>query len=670
MRRNLPIRMVAILVVYVLGFGYPSLVLAEPSTVTVERTSGNNHTNTVHLRWMINRDMSEVFNIDSQGSQEKWSEQEFRNLLAQSHTIGMVAEHEGKIVGFCVYQLMRHEIYLAKIVVDPKYPRHEVVTQMIKKFKIKMSENGRNRITLLLSEKDKEGQLFFKAMDFKAVRPQEDESTSEYFMEHRYPSKPENTNIGATDLIQNRNKTESSNEKILPLNFNLKSTNHYECLGVPQNASTAYIRSVYVQLLDRFKDKPSATERIKHAGGILLGPAEKRAQYDRILVKLKQRAEQRVGAPDLAAGDSYAVLGVSRNATLETVEKAWLHSMASHKGEEGKGAREKLSKAYETIRNDQANLEKMAEEKSEVVSEDLASVSDAIDSASGDTAVREKQSPDGNPLADDLYERIASSRKATHEQIVAAGSAARKEYRDEPWAVERIVEAIDILSKPLSKMLYDLLGRIPSKKETALLEGAFKDPADLSCVVPINDRTDYYWKRLIAHKDLALAYLKILKKQIDDEVAKQKEIVDYRSIILTLERFRILSKKNPGYEDLYSEVLVMRADLAETLLTGVVGNSQGAYDTFCKYYGPLSENDLIHKMIRSHPLAEKKAALYPASAGTEAAPVAKAEAASSTLRGDLATEPVALAETQSGFCSRFLGLVKSLNPRSRKGPKG
>ena len=60
---------------------------------------------TVHIRWMIRRDMPEVLDIESRSFDGPWSEEDFMRSLRQRNCIGMVAEHDDCIVGFMIYEL-------------------------------------------------------------------------------------------------------------------------------------------------------------------------------------------------------------------------------------------------------------------------------------------------------------------------------------------------------------------------------------------------------------------------------------------------------------------------------------------------------------------------------------------------------------------------------------
>ena len=61
----------------------------------------------VHIRWMIRRDMPEVLGIENQSFEFPWSGDDFVRCLRQCNCIGMVAEHEDRVVGFMIYELLK-----------------------------------------------------------------------------------------------------------------------------------------------------------------------------------------------------------------------------------------------------------------------------------------------------------------------------------------------------------------------------------------------------------------------------------------------------------------------------------------------------------------------------------------------------------------------------------
>src|SRR4030042_3656949 len=102
----------------------------------------------VHIRWMIRRDMAEVLDIESEGFEYPWCEDDFIRCLRQRNCIGMVAEHEDRVVGFMVYELHKARIHVLNFAVADDYRRRGVGSQMIAKLIAKLSAQRPTRIIL------------------------------------------------------------------------------------------------------------------------------------------------------------------------------------------------------------------------------------------------------------------------------------------------------------------------------------------------------------------------------------------------------------------------------------------------------------------------------------------------------------------------------------------
>jgi ribosomal-protein-alanine N-acetyltransferase len=124
----------------------------------------------VHIRWMIRRDMPEVLQTEQDSFEFSWTEEDFLRCLRQRNCIGMVAEHNEKVVGFMIYELHKSKLHVLNFAVHPAVRRSGVGRQMVSKLIGKLSSHRRTRITLAVRETNLAAQLFFKALEFKAVR--------------------------------------------------------------------------------------------------------------------------------------------------------------------------------------------------------------------------------------------------------------------------------------------------------------------------------------------------------------------------------------------------------------------------------------------------------------------------------------------------------------------
>jgi len=146
----------------------------------------------VHIRWMIRRDMPEVIATEDESFEFPWAEEDFIRCLRQRNCIGMVAEHEDRVVGFMIYELHNTRIHVLNFAVASDYRRRGVGTQMVAKLIAKLSSQRRSRIVLEVRETNLPAQLFFRESGFRAVSVlrayYHDTPEDAYLMQYRYRS--------------------------------------------------------------------------------------------------------------------------------------------------------------------------------------------------------------------------------------------------------------------------------------------------------------------------------------------------------------------------------------------------------------------------------------------------------------------------------------------------
>ena len=141
----------------------------------------------IHIRWMIRRDMPEVLNIEQGSFEFPWSEEDFIRCLRQRNCIGMVAEHENRIVGFMIYELHKNQLHILNFAVRPDHRRRSVGRQMAEKLIGKLSQQRRSRIVLEVRETNLAAQIFFKNLGFRAMsvlRDYYDDTTEDAYVMH------------------------------------------------------------------------------------------------------------------------------------------------------------------------------------------------------------------------------------------------------------------------------------------------------------------------------------------------------------------------------------------------------------------------------------------------------------------------------------------------------
>jgi ribosomal-protein-alanine N-acetyltransferase len=129
----------------------------------------NAQTLKVHVRWMIRRDMPEVFEIEEQCFEFPWSEEDFIRCWRQRNTISMIAEHDERVVGFMIYELHEKRLHILNFAVGQIWRRMGVGSQMATKLVGKLSRQRRNRILLEIRETNLPAQQFFRKAGFRAM---------------------------------------------------------------------------------------------------------------------------------------------------------------------------------------------------------------------------------------------------------------------------------------------------------------------------------------------------------------------------------------------------------------------------------------------------------------------------------------------------------------------
>ena len=143
----------------------------------------------VQVRWMVRRDFAQVLEIEQACFEFPWTEEEFRQCLQQPNCLAIVAEHEGRVIGFVVYETPKSSIFVTNIAVDPEFQRRNVARQMIQKLVSKMIYQRRHKIIIEIRETNLSALLCFRALGFRAVTVlknyYDDQSEDAYVLQYR-----------------------------------------------------------------------------------------------------------------------------------------------------------------------------------------------------------------------------------------------------------------------------------------------------------------------------------------------------------------------------------------------------------------------------------------------------------------------------------------------------
>ena len=143
----------------------------------------------VQVRWMVRRDFAQVLAIEETCFEFPWTGKEFLHCLQQPNCLGMVAEHEGRVVGFVVYETPKNRIFVTNIAVVPEFQRHGIARQMIQKLVSKMICQQRHKVAIAIRETNLPALLCFRALGFRVATVlkdfYEDQDEETYVLQYR-----------------------------------------------------------------------------------------------------------------------------------------------------------------------------------------------------------------------------------------------------------------------------------------------------------------------------------------------------------------------------------------------------------------------------------------------------------------------------------------------------
>lgn len=149
----------------------------------------------VHVRWMVRRDFAEVLAIEQACFEFPWKEEDFLHCLRQRNCIGMVAEYEGRVVGFMIYEVPKNRIHLLNLAIEPEFQRQGIASQMIRKLIGKLANQNRSRIVMEVRETNLAALVFLRSLGFRATMVlknfYEDMNEDAYVLQYR----PEDQNV-------------------------------------------------------------------------------------------------------------------------------------------------------------------------------------------------------------------------------------------------------------------------------------------------------------------------------------------------------------------------------------------------------------------------------------------------------------------------------------------
>jgi len=121
------------------------------------------------LRWLVRRDIDAVLGLEHECFDCPLEDEEILKCLQGHHSMGMVYERNGLIVGYMIYELYTQYIKLITMGVDKCCRRNGYGKIMMERLEEKLSVGNKTRIEVHVNERNLNGQLFLRRMGYKAV---------------------------------------------------------------------------------------------------------------------------------------------------------------------------------------------------------------------------------------------------------------------------------------------------------------------------------------------------------------------------------------------------------------------------------------------------------------------------------------------------------------------
>ena len=140
----------------------------------VESTSARKRQNMrsycgVYTRFSTKADWREMARIERAVFEFAWKLIDFKSALEDKSHVGMVAEHEGRIVGYVIWKCCNRYFQLVNIAVDPECRQSGIGTQLLNCMTTRLGIKS-ERISAEVRESNLTAQKFLQANGFRATK--------------------------------------------------------------------------------------------------------------------------------------------------------------------------------------------------------------------------------------------------------------------------------------------------------------------------------------------------------------------------------------------------------------------------------------------------------------------------------------------------------------------
>lgn len=145
---------------------------AQPSTVHDPRSTFHGpRSYPIRVSWLLFRDLDRVEAIERASFPYPWARRDFLHALACGEgIICYAAELDGTLAGYLVRRMHVGRDVITNLAVAPEYRRQGVARALVADLQLRMHLTGRRKIVAEVADWNLDAQIFFRAMDFRAVK--------------------------------------------------------------------------------------------------------------------------------------------------------------------------------------------------------------------------------------------------------------------------------------------------------------------------------------------------------------------------------------------------------------------------------------------------------------------------------------------------------------------
>lgn len=121
------------------------------------------------IRAMEEKDLEQVCQIEQDNFSMPWSRQSFLDSIRHPKHLYLVAEHEGRILGYCGMWIVLEEGQINNVAVDRAYRRQGVASAMFEVFLKQGYKMGARRFTLEVRESNQGAIALYERFSFQNV---------------------------------------------------------------------------------------------------------------------------------------------------------------------------------------------------------------------------------------------------------------------------------------------------------------------------------------------------------------------------------------------------------------------------------------------------------------------------------------------------------------------